>query len=408
MSFLDDLVNQRSELETPLSFYYWAGLATLSAVINDQVWLTMGGSYYNVYPNIYVMLHAKSGLKKGPPVAMARNLVSKVNNTRVINGRSSIQGIMSELKESYTLPGGKVVNKAIAFICASELSSSLVEDTAAMNILTDLYDRSYYEGTWGHRLKDAKFELKKPTITMLTATNEAHSEQIFQKKDIQGGYIARTFIIYADQENKTNSLIYPLTNPPNNDEAIKYLLEVSKLNGPFKSLYDTDTKRPTEAGEYYDNWYNKILKTYQKEIEDETGTLNRFGDSVLKIAMLLSLSRGTSLEISLADMTEAVEQCEKLLPHTQRVTRGKSGKSAYANQKVKIIEILMKREPHMITRSQLSREMTYHLNPTELDEIMLMFDRSGIVKTENQGGVTMYVMPEDQYDKLKNFKGMKK
>ena len=180
---------------------------------------------------------------------------------------------------------------------------------------------------------------------------------------------------------------------------------ISKLSGPFKSLFDTEKGEPTEAGQYYHDWYTKVLKKYQKEIEDETGTLNRFGDSVLKIAMLLSHSQSTSLEISLENMTEAITQCEKLLPHTKRVTMGKSGKSNYANQKVKIIEILMKRDNHMISRSQLSRDMTYHLNPTELDEIMLMFDRAGLIKTENQGNVTIYVMPEDQYEKLKNFNG---
>src|SRR6266852_3118151 len=98
MNWLDLLLAQHAELEAPLSFYYWAGIATISAVVKDNVWLDRG-KLYNLYPNVFIMLHAKSGLKKGPPVALARRLVEKVNNTRVISGRSSIQGILADLKE---------------------------------------------------------------------------------------------------------------------------------------------------------------------------------------------------------------------------------------------------------------------------------------------------------------------
>src|SRR5258708_16659856 len=100
MNWLDQVLAQHKELETPLTFFYWAGLASISASVKDNIWLHQG--FYNVYPNIYVMLHAKSGLKKGPAVNMAKKIVSSVNNTRIISGRSSIQGILKEMGTAYT------------------------------------------------------------------------------------------------------------------------------------------------------------------------------------------------------------------------------------------------------------------------------------------------------------------
>jgi hypothetical protein len=216
-TWLEQIVKQHSELESPLSFWKWAALAAISAVVKDQVWLNR--QIYNLYPNIYVMLHAESGLKKGPPISMAKQLVKMVNNTRIISGRSSIQGILKELGTAYTVPGGKVVNKSVAFICSSELSSSIVEDKVATTILTDLYDRQYNVGEWRSLLKMESFNLKDPTITMLTATNEAHSEDFFTRKDISGGYFARTFIVYENKRNKPNSLIAPMLNPPNYEKS---------------------------------------------------------------------------------------------------------------------------------------------------------------------------------------------
>src|SRR5690606_28300861 len=119
--------------------------AAISAVIKDNVWLDRA-KVFKTYGNIYVMLHADSGLKKGPPVSMAKQLVKQVNNTRIITGRSSIQGILKEMGSAQTQPGGKVLTKSVVFVCSSELSSSIVEDKVATKILTDLYDRQYNEG----------------------------------------------------------------------------------------------------------------------------------------------------------------------------------------------------------------------------------------------------------------------
>lgn len=394
MNWLDEVLLQHKELETPMSFWYWSALAAVSASVKDNVWLDL--QLYKLYPNIYVMLHAKSGLKKGPPVSMAKQLVRAVNNTRIISGRSSIQGILKEIGTAFTQPGGIVINKAIAFIASSELSSSLVEDKAAMDILTDLYDRHYNEGDWKSLLKSDSFKLRDPTITMLTATNESHSDEFFVKKDIQGGYFARTFIIYADKRNAVNSLVKKLTHPPDYIHLAKHLKEISRLTGQFKDL------DKTEGGEYFDNWY-KIFTAETEGVIDDTGTLNRFDSSVLKVAMLLQLARDPKLEISLGAMQEAVTQCEKLIGHTRRVTMGKKGRSSYAMQKVMILEKLLEREPHMITRSQLVMDMHYHLNASELDEIMRGFDESNEIKIETRGNTIVYVMPEIIVQKLKDW-----
>jgi hypothetical protein len=394
MNWIEEVIEQHKELESPLTFWYWAALAALSASLKDNVWLD--AQLYKVYPNIYVMLHARSGLRKGPPINMAKQIVTNVNNTKIITGRSSIQGVLKKLGTGTSSPGGIINNKAVAFICSSELSSSMVEDKAAMNILTDLYDRNYNAGDWESLLKSETFKLKDPTVTMLTATNEAHAEQFFEKQDIQGGYFARTFIIYADNENKINSLVEPLNVKPDYKKLSEYVKEVAKLNGAFEPLY------LTPAGEYYHDWYNEFARA-RKEIVDETGTLNRFGDSVLKVAMLLSLAREPKLSISLEAMQEAVVQCEKLIGHTRRVTMGKRGRSNFANQKVMIVEKLLAREPHMMTRAMLMEQMHYHLNSNELDEIMKGFDESGQIKMEMRGATIMYIMPDIIVEKLKDW-----
>jgi hypothetical protein len=399
MSWLTSLLNQHDELESPQSFWYWSALASISAVVKDQIWLDR--HLYKLYPNIYVLLHAESGLKKGPPISMAKQLVKNVNNTRIISGRSSIQGILKDLGTAYTAPGGKVLSKSVAFICSSELSSSIVEDKVATTILTDLYDRQYNEGEWCSLLKMESFKFKDPTITMLTATNESHSDDFFTRKDIQGGYFARTFIIHETKRHRINSLIDPLENPPNYKVSSEYLTEIARLVGAFEPLSNT------AAGEYYKEWYNEFIRIMdESEFKDSTGTLNRFGDSVLKVAMLISLAEKPELVISESAMREAVIHCEKLVGNVRKTTMTRGSKKEYAEQKAIIINELLKRDNHTISRLQLMKKYTYNFNASELNEIIQSLEQAGTLKSEMQGNQVLYIMPPTVVQEYVNyFKG---
>lgn len=418
-TWLDDLVEQHKEFESPLSFWKWSGMAAISAVVKDQIWLPR--YLYNLYPNIYVMLHAESGLKKGPPVAMAGKLVSQVNNTKIIQGRASIQAILKEMGTATSLPGGKISPANTAFICSSELAASIVNDPVATTILTDLYDRHYRYDDWASLLKMETFKLKDPTVTMLSATNDAMSASFFDKSAFQGGYFARTFIIYENKRNRSNSLMIPPDHIPDYNKAALYLKSLTTLRGPFIPLgakqqndihsipyTDRETKKVgylNEVGLVYQEWYDDFVDTIDRqEVKDTTGTLNRFGDSVLKVAILLSLSKSASLEIDIGSMREAIELCEKLIGNVRRATMAKEGMSEARSIKSHIIYEFLNDPLHTIQRVTLMKRMWMHFSSAEeFDEIMNSFDQAGMITIENKGNIIYYVMPPNQVDELKNF-----
>ena len=404
MNFLNELMDSTAEVETPRNFWYWSGLATISAVVKDNVWLKRGeeinsdNCLYKLYPNIYVMLHADSGLKKGPPVNLAKKLVKRVNNTRIISGRSSIQGMLKELGEGYSLPGGQIMKKSVAFIAASEFSSSIVEDKAAMTILTDLYDRNWNEGEWKSLLKMENFTLKDPTITLLVATNEAHFDDFIQKKDVHGGFIGRMFVIAEKEAATMNSLVGKLQRVPDEEKLANYLKEVSVLQGPFKSLHGT------RAGKYYDEWYNDFYTTLKKQdYKDETGTIQRFGDSVLKVAMLIALANEPVLEITEEVMIETISRCEKLIGSVRQATVGKNKKEDITDLKVMVLKELMNRENYMISHAVLFKKYWLYLNATNGQEVVQSLINSNHITMENHGGSIVYVMNEKTANELKNF-----
>lgn len=393
MNWINQIIEQHKEYESPSAFWYWAALVTISAVIRDNVWWDK--YLYKVYPNIYVMLHADSGLRKGPPVSMAKQLVTAVNNTTIISGRSSIQGILAELGRAQTEPGGKIKSSTSAFICANELSSSLVDDPAAMDILTDLYDRSYNSEEYASLLKQEKFNITRPTVCMLTATNQAHSEQFFEGKDIKGGYFARTFIIHESTPNTINSLMYPPEVKTDYPAMVPYLKEIAKLKGEFQIS--------PVIKKYFDEWYQDFKKSLlQLEVKDSTGTLNRFDDSVIKVSMLLSLGKEPSLVMQLATVQEAIQRCEKLIGNVRKATHGK-GKNAFAQQKSSLIIELVTRPGHMISRKMLNKKRWAEADSDEWDQVCKDLATAGIIQIDNVGNEIIYRMPDKQVDEMKKY-----
>lgn len=405
LSWIDAIVEQHKEMETPLSFWRWAGLVSISAIMKDQVWLSRGGAYL-LYPNIYCILYADSGLKKGPATNLAKKLVREVNNTKIISGRSSIQGIMKRLAVTgQSAPGGKVtISKSHGFIISSELSASLVADPAALDILTDLYDRNYNADDWESLLKMEEFKLNDPTITLFGGINAAHADNFFGKKDISGGFIARSFIIHEKHENTINSLVKKLENPPDIKCLASYLKELTKLHGPFKELSDENNK-PTEIGAYYDEWYRDFRATVKdQKVKDDTGTLNRFGDSVLKVAMLLSLSRHPTLEIDLESLIESIDICEKFIGGVRHATINKTDdESTNAVRKTLLIQELLERDNHIISRVQLNRKFWIHGNVSEWDEVCISLEAAGMVKIETVGNQVVVRMTNETVKEMKEF-----
>lgn len=409
-TWLSDLVATYAEMETPKSFMTWAGLVSISAVMKDQVWLSRAG-YYDLYPNIYCILYADSGMKKGPATNLAKKLVREVNNTKIISGRSSIQGIMKKLQaSSQSLPGGQIATgKSHGFIVSSELTSSLVADPAALDLLTDLYDRNYNADDWDSLLKMEEFKLKDPTITLFGGINPAHAENFFAKKDISGGFIARSFIIHEKEENKINPLVIRPDQKPDVKKMALYLKELLKLKGPFKELAD-ENNRPTPVGEFYSDWYHDFKGQIKNlKIKDVTGTLNRYGDSVLKVAILLSLSKRPILEIDIDSMMEAIVLCEKFIGGVRVATEtGKSrDDSTNAMRKTIFLQELLERDGHSISRLQLLKKYYIQGTTNEWDSCASDMIETGTITANKIGNQIIYQMTDVAIEQWKNFFGGK-
>jgi hypothetical protein len=369
-NWVNEILDATSGLEPPRKFFYWSALSALSAVMKRNVYLRKRkdkATAYILYPNIYTFLIGDSAaVRKGVPIKMAKRLVKIVDNTRIITGRSSIQGILKELSTAYTTKTGKIRDTSSCFICASEFRASLVADPQAISILTDLYDGDFTDD-WKTTLKGTGVEeLKEVYVTMLGGSNPSYLKQSITGADVEGGIIGRSFLVYANERANIEPLTDDTTDVETDEEEemldypklAKWLEEISKIKGRFRFH--------PEAKDVYDKWYTDFSgqKTY-----DKTGTMGRIHDQILKVAMLLSLAKRQTLILEAEDINEAIEESMDLAGNVNR-TMMPVGKGEFAEKTAVFLQELLSVPSHEVARHKILQKHWGELDAFDLDRIV--------------------------------------
>ena len=384
MSWLQDLLRATKEQECPQSYFYWAALTTLSATVGKRIYLSRGGAY-NLYPNIYTfIISKKSGLRKGMSVNLARKLANNVGTIRIIDGQNSIQGVMKALSKLHTTPAKHVVNKAEGFLITGEFASFLLSDGLSFSLttLTDLYDTQYHDHGFKKRLASQdELELKEPCLTSLFASNETHFFDSIPRNAITGGFLARTFCVYEEKANTINSLMREQKGKIDYKTITKFLVGLTKLKGEMKI--------EEKAKVLYEEWYNGFRN---RDSDDDTGTEERIGDSLLKLAMLLSLIDSTDLIITHKQMDEAITKSMECFSNLRRLLVGsgdaKSIKSTVART---IMALLTSSAPKYEThRRAILIKGIGLFGPYDLNETTEHFLQSKLITIEKRGSEEYY------------------
>jgi hypothetical protein len=401
IDWLDTLLESAKESESPSRYFWWSGLAAISAAAGKRIYLQRG-AFYKLYPNIYVALvSARSGLRKGIPIMTAKRLVTGLDSVRVISGCNSIQALTKELSMQQTFKSGAVINEAQGMMISDEFESFITEDPRALTYLTALHNTHEHEDSWKKRLKGSPLEeLKSPCLTLLVASNEALFESMVKQKDIEGGFIARTFIVHESKRKLINDLMYT-------EEEIKLLLEedtksydillnrlkdINKLSGKMKLS--------PQAINLYSSWYEQLAIV---DTDDRTGSFDRLGDQVLKVAMLISISNNDSLVITDKDLLRAIEASEHCILNARAISMEKE-KGDINPVIAKVLKELLKADNQTITRKRLM--MNTHIESIILDRALDTLIQRGAIDEprRNSRKEIFYRMKKEVYETYVKFK----
>ena len=386
MDFIQRFVNYSSEYESPTSFWRWSAYALIAAILRDSCWYPHGIS--KTYPNIYVILLAESAeYRKSGPFPLVSTLVNELKNTKMIEGRASVQGIIEELSQDVGAKNGAApIRGGSCIIIADELAAFFVNDPQLIPLITTMYD---FKIKYPYKLRTNSIEVKNLCLTMLAASNSTFLQQVYTVAAKYGGLLGRTLMIKPDETRPPNDLLSVDLSKYDLSELKNQLIEIRNLKGPFTA---------TEEAKYlYRDWYHDLYKSYKK-FPDSTGVTQRLHSNALKVAMLISASKCT-LTIDLNSMSTAIEQLIALRPNYEMYSMG-SGKSDKATIGATVINALWEAKDKTLTRQTIMFRHWNDFTHVELDEIIVSLEQAGMIVTIMSGNEISYKMTPKGLEKF--------
>jgi hypothetical protein len=390
VNFHSEYLKYTSHYESPGSFWKWSSYAIIAAVLRDNVYRLAGD--IKICANTYTLLLADSAVqRKDNPIDLCEIFVRTVDNTKVISGRGSIQGIIDELQRAETDPKtGKLIKGGSALFIASELSAALVQDPQSVNILTDLYK---YRDEYSERLRGRqdKFKVKNVCFTMFSASNKDLLLDVYDVRAMKGGLLGRTFLVTPNEFRAGNSLF----TVRKQEERFKWLktelIEISKLRGEFYF--------ELEAEQAYDKWYIPFRESY-KEKGDVSGIAGRIHTGILKLAMILCVIHTKTLCIKKEHIEEAIEDCVALMPSYNQFVMA-AGKSR-DNSEIGTIIIteLYNSSNHSMSREKIFQKHWNAFDSEQFDKLMLTLVQAKLVQERIEGNGIIYQLTQRCIDML--------
>lgn len=366
MSFISTYLEHTLIYESPGSFWKWSAYATIAATLRDNCYRKQGDSM--LFPNIYVLFLADSGQRKGRPVELSEKLIRFTNNTKVISGRTSIQAILDELNhaESSALTG-QIIKGGSAIFMAPELTASIVADPATIGIMTDIYD---YKSEFRHHLRSTgKLKLERIVFSMLAASNEDLLKEVYDRRALNGGLLARTFLVVPDEYRQSNSLMRVRDTTDSMKRVENELYKIANLRGEFDF---TD-----EAVQEYEDWYIPFRNSL-KEKKDKSGILGRMHTSIVKLSMILA-ANDLSLELKKCHMEEAIMETLRLIPNYNTFLMT-GGRSTIAEAGGIVLQKLLTANEHTLSLKKIMQDHWSDFDMKVLEDLTLALEQAGFIQ----------------------------
>lgn len=377
MGYIEQFLDYTSSYESPTEFFYWSAVAGIAATLRDNAYILLGDT--RVYPNLYILIIANPAMRKAKPLNSTVELIKHANNTKVIEGRTSIQAVIQRLGEIERQKNGNTISGASGIIFTEEISAMFTEDDANIPVLTDLYD--YKSSYTSSLISRGTTRLTNVVVSLLGASNEELLKPVFNNRAIYGGLLSRCLIVYGDRVRHRNSLMYedPKKYDPRPLQAS--IRRIANLKGIFEI---TDAARRE-----YDHWYTSICPELEKNTAGKTGAEGRIHVNVLKVAMILAVSRSEKLVVDVEDIEAAIDKCQSLFKNYRRLTMG-SGKSKDADPQILVLKALWQSENYTLTRRALMTQLWADVSDSTMDEVSRTLLAADLVSITETKGSTIY------------------
>lgn len=328
-SILRHWVSYLTITEVPFSYQLAAGLTGIGVLLKRNVYVDQ--VEWRVFPNQSVLFIGPSGIGKDTIINRVTKMIQRYEDrTKIpVMGGMTLEAVHSRLRD---LP-----KPAVAYVPASELTAFFGQRDYQSNMVqgfTDLLsgnekiDVSTKSGMFANGGRP--IYIYQPTITMHGGSTVEWLHKAMPTGTMEGGFLGR-FLILAEElagrhvalvkSHKTKSeLRWFLTHLESWYQGIDTILDKCYNQHEIILLDD--------AEDFYTNWYHNRFNYFSKVVIPYA---NRSRDMVLRVAMLMAISRGHYRWIEKCDVEFATKLLALVASKIDKVVQPLSNDAACAS-----------------------------------------------------------------------------
>lgn len=320
-NWLQAYVHHTRFSESPDSFHFWTGVATIAGALRRRVWIDQ--LHFQWTPNFYIVLVGPPGVAaKSTSIRAGLSLLEKVPGVAFGPSSTTWQALTEALQNAQDFveiegrPTAEVMS--CLTIGVSELGTFLrPDDKEFVDTLVAMWDGQ--KEVWRRQTKtQGETVIHNPWINLIGCTTPAWLKDNFPDVLIGGGLTSRMVFVFADKKRQfvayPSRLVTPATFKEEEEYLVHDLLQIAQLKGEF-----TISEAALEWG---DEWYRAhwmASRSSHLASEKFAGWWARKQTHLHKLAMVLSAAKRDDLRIEKEDLEEALTLVTDLETDMQHV-----------------------------------------------------------------------------------------
>ena len=354
-------------------YHKWVGLGLVASVLKQHVYIDMGT--YKLYPNMFMIIVDSASAGKSHAIerfgldllVRADEKDASDNKLAIYNQRITAAAMIKSMSELY-----KDKKENCVTVVAEELgffTDMSGDNMNISNVLIKTYDNGLLSSETIARNLDYTPNAQ---LNIIGGTTPGSLKDSVTKKFIEAGALSRMIFIHSEEISEP----MPFPNPPKDNKARREgladeLNQFKELRGKFKWT--------SESIDYYEKWYRKTWHDFE-ERKDKL-LVKRMANKMLKIAMILSVSRKHNLILELNDIIDAIKIRNEVLDNylyiSSKLTTSEFGEKVQSF--LNIIKVNKK-----MKHSNLLRKVHHYFGLNEFTNAIMTLEEADLISIETE------------------------
>lgn len=367
-NWLDAFMEYSDNCESAKLLRYWTGISAIASVLKRKSFLEW---HTRLYPNLYIVLVSPSGGRKGTAMKWALPMLETLNIKMAAEAitREALIRELSKSTDSYLTATGETFHHCSLTIHAQELAVFLGQSN--LQLLSDLTDWYDCRSMWTYRTKNVGTDIIEGVwVNLLGAITPSILQNSLPQDAIGGGLTSRMLFIYAPGMEKAIPLPFRTQANIELGTLLTQELEtIGLLHGAFKPS--------EEMLDTYASWYTQHVKSPPMGQEAFAGYNERKATHLLKLSMIMSASRSSSMEISVEDFKKSRHALGVIETYMPKVFQG-YGRRENADVLQHVIDYIIGKGK--VGRKEIVRRFMADLTFMQIDEVVNTLCESGLCR----------------------------